>query len=877
MWEALTRIILRNRITIISVLLVLTGVMGYFGTKVELDYNLAQLLPKDDPTYIAHEKFKEQFGQEGNIVVIGYEGDDLFELENFQKWYRLGNELKSLQATQIITENGVKKEVSVNVVDSVFSIAHLFNLEKNTEDKRFDLLRIVQREPQTQQEVDSIKEVVLSLPFYENIVYHDRSELNVMMVFIDQDIFNSKARGTVIDDLRKTTDKYEENFPGLRFTGLPYIRYLNMKKVKAELRMFVLLAMAVTSLLLMLFFRSVRVMLVSLVVVSVGVVWSFGTIGLLGYKITILMGLIPPLIIVIGIPNCIYLINKYQQEYKQHNNKAKALTRVIRKIGTATFMTNATTAMGFATFIFTRSEILKDFGVVSSINILMMFVLSILIIPIIYSYMPAPSHRQTRHLDKKWLFWVVDKLISWTTHYRKKVYVIASLVFIVGIIGISQIKTTGNIVDDLPQHDQVLIDLQYFEEKFNGVMPFELVLDTKVKNRVFQEQVLLKIQAIQHEFSKEEYLSKSISIVDAIKFLNQAYYGGGKEHFELKNSSSLRRLHKFMQSSESQASLGSSFIDSTFSKTRISVQVADIGTKEMELLLARVEPKIDSILNPNKAAIVEFQSRINNINEDDVNMFFTSHPSIQESFELAYFEDEETQLELLENPDLVYDLSDREKYIHTLNKVLDENTIEFSITGTSVVFTKGTNYLVSNLFISLAIAIFIIAILMSFLFKSSRMVIASLIPNFIPLIVTAAIMGYAGISIKPSTILVFSIAFGISIDDTIHFLAKFRQELKQHKGNVKVAVISAIREAGISMVYTSIILFFGFIIFAASNFGGTQALGILVSVTLLVAMLSNLVLLPSLLLSFEAKLVRKEMEHAVELDFGDEDLEEENN
>lgn len=872
MWERFSGVILRNRVVIIIVLLISTAIMGYFGSKVELDYNLAQLLPEEDPTYVAHEEFKKQFGQEGNIVVIGYEGDDLFELEKYKQWRNMGNEIKALKTHRPDSDKEIK------IVDSVFSVAHLYNIKKNAEEKRFELVSVFDNDPQTQAEVDSIKQVIYSLPFYRNIVYHDDSELNVMMVFINQDVFNSKDRGSVIDDLKGITQKYSSHFPELKFSGLPYIRYINMKKVKGELGMFVALAMLVTSLLLIFFFKSFRVMLVSMIVVGFGVIWSFGTIGLLGYKITILMGLIPPLIIVIGIPNCIYLINKYQQEYRQHQNKAKALTRVVTKIGTATFMTNATTAMGFATFIFTQSDILKDFGVVSSIDIMIVFLLSILIIPILYSYMPEPSERQTRHLDKKWLYWVTDKLVLWIQEYRKVVYIVTSIVFLLGIYGISKVKTTGNIVDDLPQDDQVLLDLKYFEDKFNGVMPFELVLDTKVKNRVFQEVVLTKIEAIQEELKKEEYLSKSISVVDAIKFLNQSYYGGGEEHYELKNASALRRVHKYLQSSQSQASLGSSFIDTNFSKTRISIQVADVGAKEMEFLLARVEPKIDSILNPDKVSIEALTDKVNSEkSEKSVRDLFNEHPQIQQSFELAYFENDEQQLELLTNPDLVYAIDNEENYLSALNKVVDNHFIDFSITGTSIVFTKGTNYLVTNLFISLAIAIVIIAILMSFLFKSSRMVIASLIPNFIPLIVTAAIMGYAGIGIKPSTILVFSIAFGISVDDTIHFLAKFRQELKQHRGNVKIAVMSAIREAGISMVYTSIILFFGFIIFAASNFGGTQALGILVSVTLLVAMLSNLVLLPSLLLSLEAKLVRKQMEQAVDLDFGDEDLEEENN
>ena len=851
--------------------------MAYFGSKVELDYNLAQLLPKDDPTYVAHEKFREQFGQEGNIVVIGCEKDDLFELENFKKWYELGNELKTLKVKRTIVENGSTKEIMVNAVDSVFSIAHLYNLKKDTINRRFTLESIINEAPKTQQQVVSIKRVIFSLPFYRNIVYHDDSDVHVIMVFMNQQLFNSKDRGTVMQDLQAIAEKYSSTFPDLKYSGLPYIRSVNMQKVRAELGMFVALAMAVTSLLLLFFFKSIRVMIVSMIVVAVGVVWSFGTIGLFGYNITILMGLIPPLIIVIGIPNCIYLINKYQQEYRLHNNKAKALTRVISKIGTATFMTNATTAMGFATFIFTRSDILKDFGVVSSINIMMVFVLSILLIPIIYSYMPEPTERQTRHLDKKWLGFMTEKLVLWTTTYRNSVYIITGVVVLIGAYGIAKMKTTGNIADDLPQGDKVLLDLKYFEDKFNGVMPFELVINTKVKNRVFQEDVLDKIEKIQDILKDEKYLSKSISIVDAIKFLNQTYYGGEEQHYQLKNANALRRVHKFLQTSDSKTSLGSSFIDSNFSKTRVSIQVADIGTKEMDKLLKKIEASVDSILNPKKADLMAFKNQIQDANSEDVKTFFSSNHSIQQAFELAYFADDEKQLALLENPDLVYDMTDKKLYLETLEKVIDEQIIEFNFTGTSIVFTKGTNYLVSNLFISLAIAIVIIAILMAFLFKSPQMVIASLLPNFIPLIVTAAIMGYAGIGIKPSTILVFSIAFGISVDDTIHFLAKFRQELKQHRGKVSDSVISAIREAGVSMVYTSVILFFGFSIFAASNFGGTQALGILVSVTLLVAMLSNLVLLPSLLLSFEAKSLRKQMEQAVELDFGDEDLEEEKN
>jgi predicted RND superfamily exporter protein len=194
-----------------------------------------------------------------------------------------------------------------------------------------------------------------------------------------------------------------------------------------------------------------------------------------------------------------------------------------------------------------------------------------------------------------------------------------------------------------------------------------------------------------------------------------------------------------------------------------------------------------------------------------------------------------------------------------INKVFPAENYSVIMTGKALVFQKGTTYLVKNLAISLSLAIFLIALFMAYMFRSLRMILVSLIPNVLPLVITAGLMGYLGVPIKPSTILVFSIAFGISVDDTIHFLAKYRQELKANNWRIKKSVYAALRETGVSMFYTSIVLFFGFSVFTISSFGGTVALGALVSATLLFAMLSNLLLLPSLLLSLERNIANKEV------------------
>ena len=866
MWQSIANIILRNRILILSVLFIITVFFGYFATKVGIQYEFANLLPSNDKTQIEYKQFKHDFGQDGMIIVIATNDSNFYQLDKFNSWYNMGNSLKDLKIP-IQKGNSI---VYFSAVDSIFSEAHLFNVSKNRIDKKFELTPIVNGELSSNSELDSVKSIIKSLEFYKGIINKQETNLHLMMLFINKEIFNSSDRGTLIEDIERTAREQAPLFTNLHFSGLPFIRSVTMNKVKSELLLFVVLAMIVTSSLLFFFFRSFKVVLISMVVVVIAVTWSFGTIGLFGFEITVLMGLIPPLMIVIGIPNCIYLINKYQQEYRSHGNKAKSLQRVIRKVGNATFLTNVTTAMGFGTFIFTHSDIMKEFGIVASINIICIFFISILVVPIIYSFLSPPSLKHTKHLDKKWLDFSVDRLVLMATNHRKAVYVITIVLLVLGFYGMSLMHTTGNIVDDLPKSDPVVQDLKYFESELNGVMPFEIVIESKdtIYNTFLN---LAKIQQLQTALKNEGYLSKSLSIVDAIQFLSQAYGNGKKEKYYLDftKSKDKRYLSSLVNSKyfkntfnndefKTSNAFISSFIDSTHCKARITIQVADIGTASMDSLYNRVLDNIEKIMNPEQLVLSSAQDKEPKYIDSAIFSLYENTNWIQMVVQESLTKgDLELVMDFPIEESQIYDSYGKRAFQKEVLKSINKNYLKSSITGSGIVYTKGTTYLVKNLFISLMIAVCVIAVLMSFLFKSWRMVIVSMVPNLIPLIITSAIMGYVGIPIKPSTILVFSIAFGISIDDTIHFLAKYRQELKANNGNIRKSAIVAIRETGVSMIYTSIILFFGFSIFMASNFGGTQALGILVSVTLFIAMLANLVLLPSLLLTLEQILTTK--------------------
>jgi predicted RND superfamily exporter protein len=738
--------------------------MGWLASKAEMNYALAQILPEDDPEFQTYSNFKQRFGEDANVIVIGVESENLFQLDFFNDWAKAADSIKKIPQ-----------------VKAVLSISDVYNLQRNDSLQRFKIDRIVKNPPQSQHEIDSLKHIILSLPFYKELILTQTSSgkyATVMLVTMDQKSVDSKGREKLIDHLISYTRHFSEvHKTEVHYSGLPFIRTMNSAKLKKELGMFLWMSLLVTALVLLLFFRSFKAILFPLLVVAISVVWCVGTMVLLGYQITILTALIPPLIVIIGIPNCIFLTNNFHREYKGHGNKIKAISRVIHKIGNATFLTNFNTALGFVTFAFVQSKMLKEFGVLSSINVMQVFVLSLTILPIAYSYVSSPKPKQTKHLDNRFFDALVEWLIQMVTKKRKWIYAITVVIVGISIWGMTNMHTTGNFTDDIPRKDKLILDLKFFEKNFHGVMPFEVAIDTKKKNGVMKLSTLRKIEQAQEILKKYPEFSKPLSIVEVIKFAKQGFYSGDSSFYSLPNNEEISFLLPYAQNMDLKTGSSRSFIDSTRQHTRISIQMADIGTKEMERIRSEIRPQIDSIFNPQK--------------------------------------------------------------------------FDVGITGTSIVFLKGTDYLVKNLLLSLLAAIGLISGLMYFMFYSFKMLMISAIPNIIPLLFTAGLMGFYGIALKSSTILVFNIAYGITVDSAIHFFSRYGQDLKTHNNDIRLAVIASMRDTSISIIYTSIILLFGFSIFIFSSFGGTIALGFLISVTIFVGLFTNLLLLPTLLLSID--------------------------
>ncbi|MFN5705058.1 MAG: efflux RND transporter permease subunit [bacterium] len=763
MWGKFSESILKYRLFYIALIFIITAIMGYNAKDVELSFAGSKILPLSDPEYVAYNKFKKKFGEDGTMMVLGLQTENIFQKDLYNSWSNLGDSIRKIDG-----------------IVNVLSVAHAFELKKDTTKRSFVLQTIHRSTVNTQEQCDSIRNVFLNLPFYEGLIYNKDSSSTLMAISFDSLTLNSKKRAGVLKEILVHVDRFEkEQNVTLAKSGLPYIRSVIANLVSGEFKLFLILALAITAIILLLFFRSFYAVLFPVIVVLFGVVAALGTIVLFGYKITILTGLIPPLIVVIGIPNSILILNKYHTEFMLLQDKFKALTIAIRRVGSTIFFANVTTAIGFGVFGFTNSEVLTEFGIIASLNVMITWLFSLILIPIIFSYLPNPKAWQTKHLENKYLSRFIDKVDYWVHNKRTAIYLVTLSVILISLVGMLKVNVNGYMVDDLPQNSPVLKDLRFFENNFDGVLPFEVQVDSKRKNGLINIPSIKKIEKLDRIVSAYPEFSRSISLNEVLKFSKQAFYNGDANFYALPSEAEAAFILSYAKQSGASGSLMKSYIDKNNQIIRISFQTRDVGSNRMNELLAELKPRIDSIFNPEK-----------------------------------------------------YDVL---------------------LTGSSVLFVKGANYLLTNLVESLAIAFFLVALLMYVLFKNLRMVIIALVPNIIPLIITASIMGYLGLSLKPSTILIYSIALGIASDQTLYFLTKFRHERKSDRLNTSRIISMTLKETGMSMIYTAIILFFGFGIFSASTFGGTVALGILLSITLMVAMLCNLILLPALLLSLDNK------------------------
>lgn len=768
MWQQLGQSILKWKLFLLIVLFFTTALMGWYASKVQLSYDFTRAIPTDNEKYMQYEAFKQKFGENGGLLVLGIQTKKFYNENNFSKLSNLIANLKTVKG-----------------VENVLSIPEAIMLVKDSAQKLVP--QKIFSAISSQAQIDSSKALFENLPFYSGLLYNSTTYSYLTGVSVNKNLINSKYRSAVVAAIMQQVKKFEqETGIEVHASGLPFIRTTVGDLIKSEMKWFLIGSLVLSALTLLLFFRSLSAVVMSLLVVLMGVVWSLGIIVLLGYKITLLTALIPPLLVVIGVPNCIYFLNKYHSAYQETNDKKSALITMVGRMGIVTLFCNIAAAIGFAVFAFTRSALLKEFGVVAGINIMLLFIISLIFIPSVLSYLAPPKPQHLQYLHNNLLSKVLAQLQKWSLYHQKFIYFTTIAITAVAVAGIFRLKSEAFIVDDLPKTDKIYTDLKWFENNFRGVMPLEIVVDTKKKKGVTSSlKTFERIDEFSSLIARDTNMSRPLNIVEGLKFAKQAFYDNDSASYIAPSEFDMAFLAPILKGKtgptkkDGFSKLLNGFIDTSKRYTRISVSMKDVGSIKLPIILDTLQKQAEQI-------------------------FDTAAYNIQ-------------------------------------------------FTGASVTFLEGSSFIVKGLKDSIMYAFVLIALCMLYLFRSFKILLCSLIPNVVPLIITAGVMGWLGIALRPSTVLVFSVALGIAIDVTIRFLINYKQELIVNNNDVTSTIVQTIQHTGISIIYTSLVLIAGFIIFCFSGFGGTKALGWLTSLTLVTGTITNLTLLPALLLTFKAK------------------------
>lgn len=765
MWDKIADYILKHRVLNLVIVFILLIFLGLKAFNMKMGHNMANTLPDTDTTMVVYRQFLEKYGQDGRSIFVGMYDDDLFTLQHFQDYYDLNTKIREIPG-----------------VVECLSVTRVYNIKKNDSIKKFEIAQVVKQRPETQEEVDAIKEEIMSLAMYDGLLFNTEKHSAMMLISLDDEYVNSKKRIELVKSLRTLLDDFgKAHNIEMRISGMPYIREITTQKMVKEIVGFTFLSIFVAGFILFLFFRSWRPLVSVVAIVLISVVYMFGIMVLLNFDVTILTGVLPPLLIIIGVENSIFMLNKYHREFDACHDKMQALKNVILRIGPANFLTNTTTAVSFASFIITRNVLLVPFGILASVCIMLTYVLTMVLLPTFFSYQKNPEGKSVNYMNGRRIGYIMEKVSVFVLSKKRVIYAVLAVLLTLCVIGAMRMTTSGRVVDDIAKKDKLYKDIMFFEENVGGVMPFEISIDTRKPRGVMNAAFIRKVQQLQDTLALYPEFSQPLSIAEVVKFARQGFFNGDRSQYKVPNNNEFNFIMKYMPENKGGElpKIVTQYIDNQMQSTRISVQMANVTTPEIDNISKSLKPKIDQIFPQEKYDVV--------------------------------------------------------------------------MTGSAMVTLQGTNYLIVNLSHSLFLAFIVIALLMAITFHKFKMVVISLIPNIIPLMFTAGVMGFCGIPLKMSTILVFSIALGISVDNTIHYLARYRLQMRYNNGDIRKSVMAAIMETGPSMIYSASVLICGFLIFAFSSFGGSKIVGFLVPFTLLIALITNILVLPALVLTFYRK------------------------
>jgi predicted RND superfamily exporter protein len=747
----------RTAIIILSITLLVTGWLGYRASLSGFDYEFEKFFPQGDNETQYFEEFRKSFENDYDYLLIAIENNQgVFEPQFLQKVDSLTQELKSLNyVTEVISPTELKLPVVTGLGIQWRKVLH-------PDDSL--LLR------KDEQKIYESKEWIGS--------FFSEDKKAIALVLKNEEKLSKKKSDELIEGIEKSIGSY--HFEATHLAGKLKAQQVYLMRMQREIILFLVVAIVLVIITLAVTFRSLWGVIFPILIVLFSIIWQLGIMQLLGKKIDVLQVLVPTILFVVGMSDVIHILSKYVEELRYGTSKTEAIRRSMKDVGLATFLTSFTTAVGFFTLITAQIMPIRDFGVYTSIGVMVAFFLTIIMMPAIMVLAPLPKISKDKKASEKWHKFLTGNF-RFVIRYRKAIFWGFGIITVVCLSVIPRIKVNNFLLEDLRPHEPLKKEFMFFEKKFSGGRPFEMLIESKnTDQKLFRSDVIYEIQKLELLAKKHFDLGFIQSPVSMVKFFNRAQNSGLNNYFKVpvkKNEldSILYRmeLSGFLEMEQSRL-----FVDESQTKARISAKMDDLGSYV-----------------------------VNNMEKE---------------------------------------------FLKEAYQQIDTSIISFQLTGSARLVDKNISSLSVNMVKGLGVAFLIIALCFGLLFKSLRMIVIALIPNVIPLIVIAGIMGFTGIDLKVSTSIIFTIAFGIAVDDTIHFLSRYKIELNKNKSKL-YAIKRTFMSTGRAMILTSIVLCMGFIAMVTSGFLSIFYMGFLISITLLIALLADLYLLPLLLIYFTKK------------------------
>ncbi len=733
------------------VLTIIVGISIVFAFKIKtlkFNYDFEAFFPNEDSELEVYETHRNRFEWDNEFVLLGIENKaGIFKKDFLKKIEALSTDLKNIRYTdRVISPTNIKN----------ISLSGLAPVQK----------RLLHIDDESLYKEDSIN--IYSTP--ELIGSFFPKDAKSISIFIKTDEGLSKVKSdSLARNIEAAFKKY--HFDEVHYVGRIVAQDVYLKNLEKEFVYFLGISFVLIIIFLWLSFRSLYGVIVPIVVVIVSIFWTLGIMACLNQDLDIMTVMLPTMIFIAGMSDVVHFFSKYFEELAKGTERVKIYPLILKEVGFPTFLTLITTVVGFLSLLFSSIVPIRDFGIYTSVGIIIAFVLTYTLLPALL-YLFTPKRLVAVHSHDNRTYNIMRKVLFWIFRHQKTIVITTCLLIALAIVGVYKIKVNNILLEDLSDSVKIKQDFMFFDKQYSGVRPLELAVEIKDKSKTVWDYDIMK------------------QLNDVDEFLKKEYHAG------------------FMYSPAMLAkNINKSLNDETSGEMEFPNR-EDYEAVKKQLIGNKKNKDIKRIITPD-GHFARINGKINDVG------------SIVVNGQNVHFQE-------------------------FLRTHINPNDIEIKITGAAHLVDRNNEYMVNNMAQGFLFSIIVIALLTYFLHRSWRMVLVFILPNFIPLLIIAGIMGFSGIELKAATSLVFSIAFGVATDDTIHFISRLKIELGYGKSLI-YAFKRTYFETGKPILLTTFILMGGFISLMISDFQSTFYFGFLICITIIIAVMADIFLLPVLL------------------------------